>query len=524
MLMFEGRINYNNFVSGILKKYNRKIDPSSYQNKLIYIENSINSILDYFPYVKGILMKEGGVLSHVAIVSREFKMPNIIGIDFNIWFDDEMYIDMQEGKILIALNNYIIPTDNYGGLFHKSEDFYLIYNKNLKISLNTNSFELISDFRNLNLGELYAKYGNNCDELIRKLILDDIFKFAIKTLDFRIYKSLKHSPDILDLQITDVCNMCCKTCYADISNTGSVLSLQKIKEVIDSAHNLGFVFVSITGGEPTLHPDFNNIISYIKNKGFYIHLNINGSNVTKEIIDTLHLVDGFGVSFDAFDEQVFTQIRGINLKDKVYSNLRLLIDAKLDFNIVIVVNRINIDVLESTIERLKEIGIKKIKLNYFLPIGRGAKNKELYLPYSEYVSKYKELEKKNKDKIEIMLDSLIFCFRDDLNKDISEISESTNLSCGAYRKRIAIKSNGDVIGCLLLSTGKKIGDVYKENLEKIISNIPSKYVETNKDKFKTTYCDLCKHKSCCGLGCLAFYDSQKGILDPRCIEVEKRWK
>jgi len=294
------------------------------------------------------------------------------------------------------------------------------------------------------------------------------------------------------------------------------LKFNLIKRIVDDGLKEGIVFVSITGGEPTLHPNFADIVKYIKSKGLYLHININGSIITNEIIVALKLVDGIGVSLDYFCDTL--NFSGHKNSKKVIVNIRKLIKNKIKFNIVTVVTKENINLLDDFINFIISIGVKEIKLNYFLPIGSGKLNSQLYISYDDYLNMYNYLSKKHNN-IEISPDSYIFYFRF-ANYGVSK-TPINDISCGAYLRRIAVRGNGNVTGCLLLSASFDIGNVLVDNLSTLIRcRLPIAINDYRKDKFDTIYCDDCKYNTSCGRGCLAFFKSDGGVVDPRCPEVE----
>lgn len=76
------------------------------------------------------------------------------------------------------------------------------------------------------------------------------------------------------------CDVMCESCYT--LDKSHVKSIEEIKEEIDLAvcrRNLQTV--TLLGGEPTLHPDINDIIAYVKGKKKICQLLTNGLNILK---------------------------------------------------------------------------------------------------------------------------------------------------------------------------------------------------------------------------------------------------
>ena len=124
------------------------------------------------------------------------------------------------------------------------------------------------------------------------------------------------------IEITNRCNMCCNTCYAN-SGKGKDLSLEKIKEMIDFAADAeggrGEV-LQISGGEPTLHKDLMEIIKYGREKYQYVMINTNGIRIAEDeefVKELSQFKGGFEIylQFDSFKDEVYKKVRGRELKD-----------------------------------------------------------------------------------------------------------------------------------------------------------------------------------------------------------------
>jgi len=83
------------------------------------------------------------------------------------------------------------------------------------------------------------------------------------------------------------CNLSCTYCneYDDFSKP---VPLTTMRERIDHLHRLGTTIVTISGGEPLLHPELDDLIRYIRSKGMITGMITNGYLLTAERIRRLN--------------------------------------------------------------------------------------------------------------------------------------------------------------------------------------------------------------------------------------------
>lgn len=83
------------------------------------------------------------------------------------------------------------------------------------------------------------------------------------------------------------CNLSCTYCneYDDFSKP---VALATMRERIDHLHRLGTTIVTISGGEPLLHPELDDLIRYIRSRGMITGMITNGYLLTAERIRRLN--------------------------------------------------------------------------------------------------------------------------------------------------------------------------------------------------------------------------------------------
>jgi 7,8-dihydro-6-hydroxymethylpterin dimethyltransferase len=126
------------------------------------------------------------------------------------------------------------------------------------------------------------------------------------------------------IEITDGCNLTCPMCYANSAPGKSHRSYEDVCKAIDrivAAEGRADV-VQLSGGEPTLHPQFFDILDYAVSQPIdYVMINTNGLRIAtdKAFIDRLatygNRVEVY-LQFDGFRPEISTQLRGANILDK----------------------------------------------------------------------------------------------------------------------------------------------------------------------------------------------------------------
>jgi hypothetical protein len=89
------------------------------------------------------------------------------------------------------------------------------------------------------------------------------------------------------ITLTTRCNMTCAHCCGDYGPEGEDMSMETFKQALRFAGDYGEESLALGGGEPTLHPQFWEMLGLAILWGFYVWLATNGSR--KE--DTFQLLD-----------------------------------------------------------------------------------------------------------------------------------------------------------------------------------------------------------------------------------------
>ena len=137
-------------------------------------------------------------------------------------------------------------------------------------------------------------------------------------------------------ELTCRCNLQCVMCYTDPFNTpGRIeeeLRYEEIVRILDELQEAGCLELCFTGGEPFARPDFLEIYTSAKQRGFRLTLFTNGTLITTRIADRLAAdppamleISFHGLTAGSFDR--ITQIAGSF--EQCLRGIRLLLERKL---------------------------------------------------------------------------------------------------------------------------------------------------------------------------------------------------
>ncbi len=150
------------------------------------------------------------------------------------------------------------------------------------------------------------------------------------------------------VEVTDRCNLRCPTCYAMSSPTyGRHRTLEEVEAMLDAvvANEGEPDVVQISGGEPTIHPQFWDILDAAKRRPIrHLMLNTNGIRIAEEegFAERLaEYVPGFEVylQFDSFEAEALEILRGADLRRIRRRALDRLDDVGLSTTLVVTVQK-----------------------------------------------------------------------------------------------------------------------------------------------------------------------------------------
>ncbi len=181
------------------------------------------------------------------------------------------------------------------------------------------------------------------------------------------------------IEIVNNCNLACPTCYADSppARTVDAVPLEdlkcRIQGVVDRKGKIEIL--QLSGGEPTLHPEFFELLRWLQDhpKIDYVLLNTNGVRIAADAAFARELGAAFRygafqlyLQFDGVQEAGQRQLRGVDLRATRQRCLDRCQKMNIPVTLAMTVTRENLDYLWQAIEF--GLGLSHVRGISFQPV------------------------------------------------------------------------------------------------------------------------------------------------------------
>jgi mycofactocin radical SAM maturase len=183
------------------------------------------------------------------------------------------------------------------------------------------------------------------------------------------------APICLTWELTYACNLACVHCLSSSGRRDPrELSTEQCKAIIDELMRMQVFYVNIGGGEPTVRPDFWELVDYATAHKVGVKFSTNGVRITEEVAARLAASDYVDVqiSLDGATAEVNDAVRGAGSFAMAVRALENLAAAGFsDAKISVVVTRHNVGQLDDFKALADRYGAT-LRITRLRPSGRGA--------------------------------------------------------------------------------------------------------------------------------------------------------
>ena len=342
------------------------------------------------------------------------------------------------------------------------------------------------------------------------------------------------APARVYFELTRRCNLACRTCFNDsLHPLADELTTPEILDALEQLDQLGTFEIRFTGGEPTEHPDFREIVAFARALGFYVSLGTNGvySDEKRSWIYKSG-VDWFIVSLDG-TERVNDRIRGRGTYRQVVQTLRELArQPHLRTRLNMVVARHNVHTVEALARLADENNVESLNMIPLRPYGRSVEtmSNDMFNQHDFYafIKHIQDLRQRYRVQFITTLDLL-----DPEATTSHDPIVQKRRTCAAGVEATVIGATGDVYGCSYSPAsfpdspdlaGRRLfvaGNLRQQPIRAIWRDSTRWAVFRYLDIYKNVRCQTCPHY---GVRCVGscpimgyFQERQPNAFDPYCF-------
>ena len=317
-------------------------------------------------------------------------------------------------------------------------------------------------------------------------------------------------PFLIALNLTRRCNLGCEHCYLDarILKRGDVdeLSTASVRKVLDDIAALSpGCMVVLTGGEPLLRPDLDDIARHAAGLGLMVVVGTNGILLDRARVRRLREagVAGLGLSLDSLDPEVHDAFRG---RRGAWQKTMAAIDAcraeKLTYQIHFTVTDDTAHELDAMIAFARASDAMVLNVFFLVCTGRGERvtniSRDTYERVLRQVAKAAHDEKRLMIRAKCAPHFKRMAFELDPDWPITTAHGYEAGGCLAGRRYARVTPEGDLTACPYIET--PVGSVLDEGIAKLWHDAPM-FKALRQPQLEGT-CGACEYRRICG-GCRA---------------------
>jgi MoaA/NifB/PqqE/SkfB family radical SAM enzyme len=316
------------------------------------------------------------------------------------------------------------------------------------------------------------------------------------------YLKIPHNCYII---LTANCNMRCKHCYGNygINVPQKELSGAEWIKIIEDLSKKGVFFVNISGGEPTVHPDFEMIIKALVKNQIYFMLTTNGvfsEKILNSIINAKDYILGIQVSLDGPDWSSHGYLRrDLNgnssevLFKRAFNSIKKFRLNNIRVSVASCIHKENIDKMDKFKEIIFELSPNNWSLSTISISGRAINYDNLFVSEAKLTNDYWQKLKNECEDHQITID-----FIDMPNILKHDKKSKIYYECPAAKWFCEINSDGMTTPCPLARVNPPKRDIIWDNIKnKSIEEIWNGDSFNNFRWYQNNGCEGCNVKDKC---------------------------
>lgn len=252
----------------------------------------------------------------------------------------------------------------------------------------------------------------------------------------------------ISIEILQRCPNRCIYCSSHSNPQAThIIPFEIIKNVIDDAKSLGCKTVCLSGGEPFLHPQILDIISYIAKQQLICYVYTSGiymkdevySSLPNEYIEAIRgMVDKVIFNVEADSSALYEQIMGTDVGgfDMMKTSINDCVSSGLVVETHVVPMQVNFKHLKSIFEMCYQLGVSKVSILRLVLQGRALENLSLV-----------KLSGEDNREVTKLIRTLNESYKGKVRIGLPYSDSNCRIFCKAASDKINVRYDGNVYPC-----------------------------------------------------------------------------
>lgn len=252
----------------------------------------------------------------------------------------------------------------------------------------------------------------------------------------------------ISIEILQRCPNRCIYCSSHSNPQAThIIPFEIIKNVIDDAKSLGCKTVCLSGGEPFLHPQILDIISYIAKQQLICYVYTSGiymkdevySSLPNEYIEAIRgMVDKVIFNVEADSSALYEQIMGTDVGgfDMMKTSINDCVSSGLVVETHVVPMQVNFKHLKSIFEMCYQLGVSKVSILRLVLQGRALENLSLV-----------KLSGEDNREVTKLIRTLNESYKEKVRIGLPYSDSNCRIFCKAASDKINVRYDGNVYPC-----------------------------------------------------------------------------
>lgn len=334
--------------------------------------------------------------------------------------------------------------------------------------------------------------------MVKKGVLQFTIDRNVNILQFRKTESLQLL-DRLYFEVTNSCNLKCIHCYNSRDVDPKFIDVCLFEKLLKEAYNLGVWLVDITGGEPFLHPQIEEILELCTRYGMFINLYTNATLFTNDkvaMLESKYRFHSLIVSLDGKVRKTHDAIRGRRGVHSITTRyLKVISQSSIPLRINTMIMKRNQEEVDDIIEyAYNQLNATSVAIAPILLAGRG-----------------KDIWEEQQVPLDVIFRTLMNAYKQMLCAEASvDKMDLRKTYCGVFEKMLYVSCDFEVFLCPTLTRYEnpefKLGNFPESSLAQIVNEL-----NRFKDNFLCEKEDVCPKAALCKSGCRsrAYLNTQK---------------